>query len=185
MNVVCPLCGSEEHVYKISGIVSSGTSQGNSTSTTTAGTFANGHFIPTVGVSNISTIQITTLAQKLYPRLTAPESPKGLGLFTILIIIILLTFGGGFVIFDRAVKLRIGNPFVIGFIAVLILFAISVYLVKKMNVSIKRNSISRYQNEKKIFDEYIKVWLRCYYCQKDDIVFDPQTGEYGHPGMFP
>ena len=48
----------------------------------------------------------------------------------------------------------------------------------------QRRAASEYPLNKAAWDYAIERWHRSYYCHRDDIVFDPETGETSEPGGF-
>jgi hypothetical protein len=182
MNTQCPICNSDKHTVKISGIVSTGTTRGTFRGPTTVATYSsNGNLKPSIGITQLTGTTSTDLAKILSPY-APPKPPSGKsclwwGFFIFVV---------GFIVFYLGREPFIGTTNMAGiFLTELILFSVYFSILFILNKKEKSKQKEIYDREYPRYLQYIDIWERCYYCQKDDIVFDPINGENGKPGIFP
>ena len=169
MSVVCPVCAKDESMQKVSGLVLSGQS---------SGTFTGAGYAVFDG----------TVTQNIVRILSAPDEPKepsrsditaawifmvlGLMWFALFAILLIgrIVEGEKPPINDYVLTLGIGG---IGpLMGLLSLYG------SNSRYEAKR---SKYEAEKPVWDATMERWRRLYYCFRDDIVFDPDTGEFSQP----
>jgi hypothetical protein len=158
---LCPVCGKDDAIQKVSAIVASGQASGTLSGPSGGAAYVGGKWGITGGYTTLSGSMATELAQKL-----APPSEPSLGGGACLL---LFFIGGG--IFEIVIALSTGEiwTFPIGIVTIAI-GAIPLILY--------------FKEKPKIEERFVKAkskWARLYYCSRDDIVFDPQTGETCHP----
>ena len=157
---LCPVCGKDDAIQKVSAIVASGRASGTLSGPSGGAAYVGGKWGITGGYTTLSGSMATELAQKLAP----PSEPsRGRGVLASLFI------GGG--IFEIVIALSTEEIWIlpIGIVTI----AIGAILL-----------ILYFKEKPKIEERFVKAkskWARLYYCFRDDIVFDPQTGETCHP----
>ena len=82
MGIICPKCEKDDQIYKISGIVSSGSSSVRLSGRTTGASFPIGDSNPSIiaGYTDIEGEQTTDLAQKLAPLEKPTTKGNGSGM---------------------------------------------------------------------------------------------------------
>lgn len=172
---ICPLCGNDYSIAKVSAIYGSQTSTYRSSGSGTAST-------PLTSVlagqkyhtHNISVGSVTSVSSELAKKLAPPVAPEGLGgtrpfncLFMVVAII------SGVVIVANADKLGLDSKstssvFVVGGLMLAIML---------VGPILEKPS---YDRDKARYRSRLERWKTFYYCQKHDIVFVP-----GEPRSYP
>ena len=166
MGIICPKCEKDDHIYKISGIVSSGSSSVRLSGRTTGASFPIGDSNPSIiaGYTDIEGEQTTDLAQKLAPLEKPTTKGNGSGCMVTVgavgATIILFLSKETFKLSEVTVGVGCG---IICLIAPLIYFY-DLYLYRKLY----------YTKDLEYWKESMMIWKRLYYCTRDDCVFDPE-----------
>lgn len=181
--VVCPVCEHDDQIQKVSAVVSGGVSN-----VTTGGPvggigYGGGHWSTVSGYSMQSGMAITVLAKRLMP----PIKPSGRsscwmwGCAIYLGLVAVMGFCGGILeLFsaDEPQSARVAStqeeeadPLAILFTTVIV-GGIAGYLFYR--IAAKRQ---RAQDQLPDWEQAVMRWNRVYYCFRDDLVFDPATGE--------
>lgn len=72
-----------------------------------------------------------------------------------------------------------GNLIIMFGLMGVVCFIIGLVGLFKANLTERRNKrryLTEYNQEKAVWDRAMKVWNRLYYCERDDVIFDPSTG---------
>lgn len=186
---VCPRCDKDDAVWKLSSVVEWGSASGTFSGPSVSVTRMDGKWGTTGGYTSLSGSTKTELARMLEPP-AEPAKPGGLGcldvLFYLGVMIICATMAGtGLVLGIMAVGdsnesltarvllfLFLLGVSVIGFVG---LFQTFKYFEKNHRKK-KKQSAARYAEEKPAWDAAMRKYRRSYYCFRDGIVFDPETG---------
>lgn len=183
MNITCPICQDSHTVSKVSGIADAGTVRGTLSGPTAAMSYTpDGKLVPTGGYTTLNNNSSTILAQKVKLK-QPPELPDKKGCFWWVFwvgIVGMVLFGLMNLCVATSADISGGHQFIM----IVILIGYWYFIISNKNKKIKKQA-EEYEALLPIYNEYNSIWNRCYYCQKDDIVFDPETGKYGAPGTFP
>ena len=177
MPTLCPICNKDDEIRKVSAIVSAGQSSG-----VFSGPAGDGGYTMLSGSSS------TKLARMLAPP-PAPKHPGGSAsalLIVFIIVILFLCIGPGVaLIWSQPTgllatgQLELG-PQTIGLFLVFIGVFWLLPVVVGGYLGIARRK-AKYAAEKPPWDRAIEKHRRLYFCFRDDIVFDPKTGETCQP----
>lgn len=180
---LCPRCNKNDMIQKISAIRREGISTGSFTGPSGGISYAGGKFGTVAGVTTLSDTSITQLAALFQP----PEkpvmgSPNSKSIGTIVVIIIVL---GIFITVCSFSPLIFGNSQTAGFIIGVVMFAFGVILaiVHGKNETSPETKAS-YDAEYEKWEHRMSIYERIYYCKRDDICFDPQSGRVAKPSQF-
>lgn len=173
MSNVCPVCKKDDRITKISAIYSggysSGSYQGPSTSLSTS--LNDGHSYVSGGYSTLTGSSQTMLSRKLAPPpKPVPQKKGGCGFTLVIVFLVSIGFLGlisGMVADDPLYGL-------ITFFVALLLLMIPI----SIRVSANSKEEDRIEELLPIWENAMRLWQKLYYCQKDDCVFNPETGEY-------
>jgi hypothetical protein len=173
MPILCPVCGKDDATQKLSAIVSSGQASGTFSGPSAGVIRVGGKWGATGTYTTLSGSTATELARKLSPP-PEPRKPSGLGCW--------LYVG----LFGSAVgALSVGSVLVVNlsdesapYMLFALLFYLSILVITVvMHNTKKSRQIATYTLEKPAWDAAMKRYKSLYYCFRDDVVFDPQTGE--------
>jgi hypothetical protein len=164
--VVCPQCGKDDKIQKVSAVYSGGFS-----------TAANNSPLVAYGVEQRTITTITPLAQ----RLTPPAKPKLTGCaatspVAILIVAVVLSLVLFCVLFPSLAWESSGNS---GW-ANCIFFALVFTLMMAIGIPIGIYSVKKQkelQPQIAMWEKAIQKWNEIYYCWRDDTLFDPSSGK--------
>jgi hypothetical protein len=161
---VCPVCQKDDQIKKIAAIHMEGGSTGAFVGPMGGITILGGKLGITSGMTSLSGHSVTDLAQFLSP----PEEPKEYSskiLVPLCIIgIAMLLYG-----FVTGIGLAIG-----GILLLIIAAAIGFY---KQSSDMNEYSF-RNKTEVDTWKKHMEIYNRLFYCSRDYISFDPNTGEY-------
>ena len=178
MPTTCPVCNRDDQIQLVSAIVQAGTTSTRYSGTTT--TFASvegtSHVIP--GFTSGRTYSSTELAARLAaPNRPSPPGPSCSGMMTIglvtpiLIVPLIMGFFGvtWLKIPILLVMVCAGGLFVV-------VFLIWIYL---LNETFRDDSKAqaKYHTDLQDWQEKYALWSQLYYCHRDGVVFDPQSGK--------
>ena len=173
MDIECPLCHQNNAIQKITGIVSSGTKSGG------VGGIGIGLGDSDMGLMIGGTTYSSSLAKLLSP----PKKPSRNSSFYNLVglIAIPLPFVAISLLLSTMYDFyQIEKPlsFFWSFIFLLVVpLFLSIMIFKRI-----RNKITEETSIKsELWREQISIWNRLYYCHRDDILFDPRTGQFFSP----
>jgi hypothetical protein len=187
MTLKCPICKKSDSIQKVSSIVDSGTS-------TTVGTFSgpsgglvsvDGKVGYAGGYTTLSGSQVSKT--NLATRLSPPHKPilkGGLGWWWLLIIFglfasycpisIFSTFPGSIINSNENTIMAVTALICIAYICLCIIYLVFfIYL----EIKTKKKNKERYIKEAALYQEYMKVWNELYYCFRDDVIFNLETGK--------
>ena len=186
MTTVCPVCGKDEAIQKVSAVVVAGESSGSFSGPTGGLTYVGGKW----GAVGGYTVLGGTTTSKLAEFLSPPRQPgqehinEGctVGCMAAMFLFTSLWFAlVGYVIGTETGDETLAVIFGIGFAVAFFILAMR-FTVKQI---VKRNDKWRIKFEKESA-EWKKVhalWSNLYYCFRDDVVFDPETGEHRPPAQ--
>lgn len=195
--IACPDCGKDDRIRKVSSIYSEGRTgtvfTGSSTNVNVAAPVKSGSK-SYVGVGKSNTT-ITGMSQSgLSARLAPPQTPekKGMGCWW------LVLMGGGILGFFAPIQSKRKTQMGIAFVVLLIFLPI--FILQEGSISpiipiiafgaslafyilyilglVEENPRFEHdhQEEMQIWNRKISQWDELYYCYRNDIVFDPDTG---------
>ncbi len=200
MHNTCPVCGKDDQIQKLEAIVSHGISTGRFSGPTGGAAYVDGKIVPVGGYTTLTGTTATDLARKLSPP-PAPAKPSGFGCWWILIIMGLLllpTFmGSSAAVILGGVMSSVAYPassatqdalgvtwIVMTGLATVAFFALSAvlgwYALKKDKKKRAREQV-RYATERPAWEAAMSRYARLYFCFRDNLVFDPTTGETSAP----
>jgi hypothetical protein len=184
MSNICPICNKDDAIRKVSAVVSAGQSAGVMTGSTIGMASSDGDGSLAGGYTVLSGNTSTLLVKKLAP-LAKPAGLScliwGLAIYPGLILIIL----GPPALLGAIIpySMTIYNELPTGVLDVVI--AIWVILITFFYLRfIKQRHDSKLRKEKYRYQIQMELWSRLYYCFRDDIVFDPQSGNHFPPEAF-
>jgi len=170
MSVTCPLCGKDDNVQKVSAIVDGGTSVSSYSGVAPSVNVYNGKVGYGGAYVSGNVRSSSHLAQKLAPPLkpNEPRTPTKiiLGWFTLVLF-------GGFTIYCLSMGYTDPGTFICGFLPAIIA-GVMIIAGNQEKREIKEN----YDKGMPIWKEEMAKWNKMYYCHRDDIMFEPDTGEY-------
>lgn len=197
--VVCPQCGHDDRIQKVQAAVVGGISEVRSSGGFGGITYSGGQWGAFGGPSATRGTASTLLAQRLLP----PDEPKvrlpwyrkawllpegfnewwyfkigplwdgccllasSVFLPILLVMTVIMFFSGAF---EEAVQGLCVGVF-LGFMVLFLLRRRGSYSKEK----------ERLAAERVLWEQAMARWAGLYYCSRDDIVFDPETGESCHP----
>lgn len=177
--IVCPQCNKDDAIQKVSAIVDSGKSTGSYSGPSTSHVSVDGKSGTSFGYSHLFGSNTTELARLLLPP-TKPtnkneytNSEKQLGG-----LIMYAVFGVliGLLLFVTENKI-IGSLIIIGSIIVTPIFVYYFPIDRKQKEIIEANKVLIMQN----WENANNRWSRLYYCHRNGIVFDSETGKTCEP----
>lgn len=155
---ICPICGMNDVSQKVSSIVTSGTIS--------------------VQIPGYYGTSATTLARQLAPP---PEPSKFFcaGACVGISYVAFLYFG---TIFVGKIAMTMAGVYLgvlCGTITALLGFSSFLYFGRR----IRKHNLAEYAEKKDIWDTALARWNSLYYCCRDDIVYNPETGESCPPSQ--
>lgn len=174
MSAVCSECGKDDAIQKVTSILRGGTSSGTFSGPTGGATFVDGKLAPVGGYSRLSGTTRSQLAEILAPP-KQPEAKVDAGLkilaiciwsFFIMMLLAYSCASSGYMSQSdqRGYLLTLGISL---FFAVLVTWIIS---------NLKKDAEEKLPSELDVWTKKMEVYNRLYYCHRDDVVFDPETG---------
>ncbi len=198
--VVCPQCGHDDQIRKVPSIVAEGISEVRMSGVTGGVAHAGDQWGVYSGSSTQSGVASTVLAQRLSP----PPKPEGPGGFEWMLAKFGMITGVGGAGWVLALLCTLSSPnnhnlflyrphstdigdilggilFLGCFFGVpsIVLFVLSLRWRRKLNQE-KRQAADQVP----LWEQALERWNQVYYCARDDIVFDPATGEWCSPAHF-
>lgn len=195
--IKCPDCGKDDQIRKVSSIYSDGR-----TDTVLTGVSRNVSVaVPTnskstsyVGVGSSNTTLTGVSQSGLSAKLAPPREPekKGMGCWWLVLL------GGGVLGFLAPIQTKRKSQMGIAFVVIVIFLPIVIiqnydsplmtiiafgaclayYVIYFLALTEETPRIeSEYRKEMQIWNSKISRWDRLYYCYRNDIVFDPDTGK--------
>lgn len=170
--IVCPVCRKDDAIQKVSSVVTGGITSGAFSGPSGGVISVEGKRGVTGGYTTLSGITVSVLAQKLLPppepKVDNSTAPLGvLGLIALLAAFAYIFWWGNPSKDNLAIN-ACGS----------ILIGVLLLTLSVKAHQAERNRVAR---EKPIWEKSIQKWSRLYYCFRDDIVFDPLTGETCRP----
>lgn len=175
MNTVCPICNNEDVIQKVSTIASAGQLSGSYSGPTGGVTYSGGKLGVVGGYTSLSGTSASQLAQALaFPKVPTINSAAkiggifcmSMGLLSVFLFLVIVPAGftGSFI---DSLKLP-----------AFLIFSIILWFFLA-NKSFKENNqqLEKLSSQEQQYLDLEKVWARLYYCFRDDIVFDPVTGD--------
>lgn len=172
MATICPVCGKDDAVQKVSAVVSSGLSSGKFSGPTGGVTYLGGKWGGVGGYTVLSGGTASELARILSPpsrKEVVNERAAGCFRFLALATVVLGAPSCFFVGMD-------GGAGSLGLIALIV--AVLVFLYAEHIGHQVKEAIAVEDGKIK---EPLRKWQRLYYCFRDDVVFDPETNEPYQP----
>lgn len=197
--VVCPQCGHDDRIQKVQAAVVGGISEVRSSGGFGGVTYSGGQWGAFGGPSATSGTASTLLAQRLMP----PDEPKvrlpwyrrawlmpegfnewlyfkigplwdGCSLIALSVLSILLVLGAvvGLISGDSGGAANV-------FCGAVFCGLFALYISRRRGSYSKEKE--RLAAERVLWEQAMARWAGLYYCFRDDIVFDPETGEWCHP----
>jgi hypothetical protein len=161
---VCPLCGRSDRIAKVTSILSIGTSLAVLQNPGAGNPFA-ADSIPVaveIGGSSLVSEPATRLAERLAPP-AEPEKPSSSTPY-------LLIFIGSSALVGSIILASTKNPTIFGPLGIIsILLGVVWGFLNWKEKENYRSAYASWQDQK-------KKWNRLYYCARDEIVFDPRSG---------
>ena len=192
---VCPVCGKNDTIYKVSGVVASGQASGTFSGPSGGVVNVDGKWGTTGGYTTLSGSTISNLAALLRPPSAPGKWPFGFfgTVLTVLIwyFVVLPLVGGSIVgLFAAVVNLisgglgwlgGLGWPTTLAVVLVCLLCLGVGILIIRWYVRKFREARANYPLTRAAWESAIQRWERSYYCSRDDVVFDPDTGRSCQP----
>jgi hypothetical protein len=166
MNNICPACGKDDNIQKVSSITSLGTSTGQFSGTSDGITYSNGKIGVSSAVTSISGTNTTHLAQLLAaPRLPSmPSGPFFEKLFHFTVAFIGVT----------TLWVSLSSFSLIGILWGLVLTILP--SINWKNIDKKHSERMKNWEEQRLrWSHAMEVWDSLYYCSRDDLVFNPNS----------
>jgi hypothetical protein len=188
--IACPVCGQNDQIQKISAIRSSGTATGSFSGPTGGVTYSNKQRGSFGGYSYMSGSTVTALAKMLEPPRSPSRGEAGcIANFGISMLFVL----AGAIIAESMPVIAVpitqseGREPEVATIGILML-AVGAFLWWLAVRTNRREKAKKqkvfdeaYTHEKIAWDKVIAKYDRCYYCFRDDQVFDPETSDHCTP----
>lgn len=176
MTTVCPKCQKDDRIARLPAIIQAGRASGSYAGPSGGVTYSDGKFGGVGGWTILKGSITTDLARVLAPPIE-PRQRGGLGAWWILIFLCsmwvcalpvnLVTNDGSVAVHPAVVIISLG----LGLAAVFFIFRYFIGVDRQRKASAKET----YLDAKSRWDSAIAKWNRCYYCERDGIVFDPET----------
>ena len=197
--VVCPQCGHDDRIQKVQAAVVGGISEVTSSGSFGGITYSGDQWGVFGGPSSTRGTASTLLAQRLMP----PDEPKlrlpwyrsfwlmpegfnewwyfkigplndgcGALAFSVLSIVLVLVAVGGLISGDAGGAAS-------GFCGAVFCGLFALYISRRRGGYSTEKE--RLVAERALWEQAMTRWVGLYYCFRDDIVFDPETGESCHP----
>jgi len=173
MSALCPVCRKDDAIQRLSAVVSSGRASGTFSGPSVGVAHVDGKWDATGGYTALSGATATDLARKLSPP-SKPDKPSGLGCW-LYVLVGFFGFGAFVAFFNWVGETRYRGEHITLLMSLVSLAIVALILVGDMNK--KSRARAKYAEEKPAWDAAMKRYERLYFCFRDDVVFDPQTGE--------
>jgi uncharacterized membrane protein len=182
MSTVCPICGNDDAIQKLTAIVSSGEASGTFSGPSVGVVRVEGKWGTAGGYTTLSGTTKTALAQRLSPP---PEPALGMRGLRLKILAILLPFGGAFICgvctLASVVSLPATAILAIGGIVYFVITIAATIILWQRGITAKAEDETKYADEKAAWDQAMEKYSRAYYCFRDHMVFDPGKGQICQP----
>lgn len=160
MAIICPQCGKDDMIQKVSAIYSAGIASGSYSGPSTGVAIGSGKPALVGGYTTVHGTSQTALSSKLSPPVR-PSAPSPVGWIMI----------GGLVLIGIWTLINIrGEGALVGF--GFIGFAVLLVALGGKGETAKKQA---YQQAMQKWNHAIAVWDRLYYCARNDCIFDPST----------
>ena len=192
---VCPECGKDDQIQKLSVIYSSGQSSGTFSGPAGGVAYVDGKWGSISGYSTLTGTSMSELARLLSPP-PEPKEGRGLGYWVFPLLLIpfgMLLYGcigtylsTMFIIRPSGSTLegagRLIFPLVLVISLGLIFAGVIVFRgINKFSKNKRREQDKYYAEKKPLWDRAMSKWRRLYFCFRDGIVFDHLTNEKCQP----
>ncbi len=164
--ILCPVCGKDDAIQKVSAIVASGRASGTLSGPSGGAAYVGGKWGITSGYTTLSGGITTELARKLSP----PPQPRAVSLGAVILLIVL----GGSCLF-WGLSLLSDIPEMAGW------FILAGVLLIPIAIAAYQSGRARVAEQGPAWEKSMQKWSRLYYCFRDDLVFDPSTGKTCQP----
>jgi len=170
---LCPICRKDDAIRKVSSVVTDGVISGvfSGPSGGVISVEDKRGFVG--GYTTLGGTTVSALAQRLLPPPKPEESNKGFLLFMKVVAV----FG---MLISFIVPEFFGVPRQWALLVWLFVFASYVLMLREA-IARSRAERERVARKTLVWEKQIQKWSRLYYCFRDDIVFDPLTGETCRP----
>ena len=186
MPAICPVCGKDDAIQKVSAIVQSGTVSGTVSGPSFGSVYVDGKW----GLSTSWSTMGAHLTSDLARLLSAPEKPKRpFGLGTNALMALLLGLGCSCFFLVVAILIspfavpaaRTAGAVAVGPLALVGLFlvvgpAVAGFLLYRPLSNNDKPHEAKYLAETARWEQAIARWDQLYCCLRDGMVFDPETG---------
>jgi len=187
---LCPICGKDDKIQKVSAIVSTHQHSGSSSGSSVGVTY-DGEFAVTEAYTNLKTTSISALAKALTPP-SEPKKPEGGGclegcLFMIVAIPALYIGIPVVLVIPMVISSIVPSSVPKGFVFLCYFICVGVALLLWQAKTKERRDAKRKAAQAKMEFDFaarknawgtgMERWNRSYYCHRDGIVFDPITEE--------
>ncbi|MCL4530405.1 MAG: hypothetical protein M1282_13455 [Chloroflexi bacterium] len=204
--IVCPQCNKDDAIQKVSAVVAGGTSTGNFSGPSGGSLYMDGKSGTVSSYAHLSGQSTTNLANTIAAPIKPkePVGPRGFGLWWLILWYpalyaitlpgILLAFpGAGLIAWGSSNNTTVGKISMgIGIIIAIIGFVFGCMLgsrfVKYVNNWKVKRDIPRYETEisqwkidTEKWNSAMQTWNRLYYCHRNGIIFDSETGKTCEP----
>lgn len=170
--VACPKCHTNDQSQKVSAIVMAGTSSYQASGPAIGTAFVGGKMGLATGFTSVSGTNQTALAAQLMPPVK-PKKPKPYQADPVGALLAVVIACIGFLLMTASRGVDIGVIIAVA-VAVEILLVWSSY--GKVNALYTKQVLPPWQ-------KVLARWNRLYYCYRDDIVYDPETGRAVPPSQ--
>lgn len=182
---LCPRCNKNDMIQKISAIRKEGISTGVYAGPSGGVSYAGGKFGTVAGVTALRGTSITQLAALFQPpekpKMGSPELNSKSAVGATIMVSAIIALIGLFCSFSSR-----GGDFLEWFIFVVVVVfaAVGFILVMQGRNEAMPAVKSSYDAEIKKWENRMDIYNRIYYCRRDDICFDPQSGHIASPSEF-
>jgi len=177
--VVCPQCGHDDRIQKVQAAVGGGISEVRSSGSFGGTTYSGSQWGAFGGSSATSGTATTLLAQRLLP----PDEPQVKTQDMYVGVLYITLFFSGIYSLTICGITQGGDDALAA--ACFGLFSLLVFLIALRLLYRERRMIRRAKAQlparMQAWEQAMNRWAGLYYCSRDDIVFDPETGESCHP----
>ncbi len=157
--IVCPVCGNNDQIQKVSAIVMAGTSSYEASGPTAGPVFVGGKMGFARGVAKVSGTTQTQLAQMLVP----PEAPKKPAISWKTWALAAFCLFMSWTLAPTSLD------------AWSVVFFIAAWVILFLKARQTRQDKKTFPARKLAWEAAIIRWNRLYYCRRNDAVFDPET----------
>lgn len=185
MDTKCPVCKELDTVQKVSSVVSSGKATAN-----ISGPFGALSYNDGVGIIGGYTFSKGNIISQIAKELSLPEHPSeerkiNVMQWKTLMIIFGVPgafVGGTLVLWSFGFLFLEGKPLISLFFLAFGGILLSAFLkgIRKLE-RVESGTDSDYEARKQIWKAVEKIWNQLYYCSRDDVIFDPENGQFCKP----